>query len=643
MARPKAESFSRSFQKDLKYWLGEEHWPTVTSWRQVTSDQWKSKTVRNYTFATIDHKAAVLLDATPSLHVEPLDDAVSYDQRQQISACVKHELERLRWDDVTEDTLLNGAITGLGVVMCRTEQDKLSLQHKIALDIVDPGRFYPDPSASRLSECRYVCYEPELDMSRIKQYFPDKGHLVKSGASTITGQLPVSETRARTDDEIINAPGQEILYGKDGAITQRKANVAFVWIKDDSLTEDIQTRVLKDAIQIQDCPECGLKLDGGPEPDTECPVWGSEALSTIDLPAETEQNTVISRSFPFGRLIVYSGEVLLYDGPNPYEFPTVFPFAVYVHYRIPGRFQGYGDVALLKSSQMVADKNMAQLIDAMRLTANGPFEYPAEAEAYTNLGNAPGQLVPVGLPFIGKARYVTPQGYNIQLHETCDQANIRDFQRVSGVSDVSIGTSPSAPTSGVEVQARQRAAATRIGKHLKALNQFRGDLASLVWQIMNQYYVGPRTFMAQMPTSEFEAILVDCSTLPKYVAVRVDANVDAIEKDKLMGQNMMMLMTQPNPATGQPIVPPMLDLLLPAIGIDTVLAREIQDRVNQYNMQQALLLQLQPPVPPNAATPNGAPPAPRNGSGESTGGSNTDRALASSTQGGGRIPFQRGQ
>src|SRR5207247_2052552 len=150
------------------------------------------------------------------------------------------------------------------------------------------------------------------------------------------------------------------------------------------------------------------------------------------------------------------------DGPNnlPLGPDDIFPFAFYVHRTVKGRFWGYGDVPLGKSIQMAIDKNGAQAIDALRMTFNGPFEYPAEAEAYTNLGNSPGQMVPVALPFVGKAHWVRPDSTNIALFQTVEEILQRDLQRVLEVTDVTVGIAPTAPTSGVEVQARINASST---------------------------------------------------------------------------------------------------------------------------------------------------------------------------------------
>lgn len=549
----------------------------------MAPDAWKAKTVRNWLFRTVDHKRAVVLDATPSIHVEPLSDAVPLELRAKISQVTEHELNRLRWDDLAEAAFWDGAVCGKGITMCRTERDKFTGEHKIRLDRVDPRDFFPDPSADSIHNSRYVVWEPDLDLSVIKDIFPEKGDKVHAN-KTQPINMPGFK-RARSDDEIIYAPGQEIALG-DGKLKDRKATVTFVWIKDDSVSEDTELVVNPNKTDVAECQDCGAMSQTSP-----CPNCGSENMAQTQLPSDVTQNQVFTRQYPFGRLIVYAGEVLLYDGENPYALDTVFPFAEYVHYYVPGKFWGFSDVALLKSAQMVADKNMAQALDAQRMTSMGYFEYPAEALAYAQRGNAPGQGFPVPVQYTGRARWLTPQGYNAQLHSMVDEINLRDFERMGGVSDVSTGTSPNAPTSGVEVQARQRAAATRIGMHLKRLNRYRGDLASLVWKVMNQYYVGPRTFMVQQPTGEQEAIAEDVSQLPPGVAVRVDADLDALEKDKLMGQNLTAAIQ--SGVLTDPKMRPFLPMYLTSLGLSPTLVRQTIETVDQVAAMQA-----QAPPPP---------------------------------------------
>lgn len=582
----------------------------------MAPDFWKAKTTRNWLFRTVDHKRAVIFDATPSIHVEPLDDNVPLEIRAEIADVVKHELERLDWDRYCRAAFWDGSVCGKGLVMCRTERDKFTGEHKIRLERIDPRTFYCDPSADCLAAARFVVWEPELDLSVIKDIFPDKGFKVKPAKSQ---QLNVPTwNRQRSDEEILMAPGQEIALG-DGALKQRKAVTTWVWIKDDSVNEDTESVVVKQEQDGMQCQECGAMSQMGGQMTDEtgqgmCPECGSPDMAPVQIPAEIQQNKVYTRQYPYGRLIVYSADVLLYDGENPYALDTVFPFAEFPYYEVPGKFWGYGDLGLLKSAQMVANVNMSLAIDAQRMTSMGYFEYPAEALAYAQRGNQPGQGFPIPVQYTGRARWITPQGFNAQVHTVIDELNLRDFERMSGVSDVSTGTSPNAPTSGVEIQARQRAAATRIGMALKLQNRGRSQLASLVWKVMNQYYVGPRSFLVRQPSGEYEAIVSDVSMLPPGVAVRVDADLDSAEKDKLMGQNLTMAIQ--SGILQNPLMRPFLPMYLTSLGLSPSLVKETIAVVDQQAALMAAQAALAPPTgtaPAQQGPQAGAPPEQNNG------------------------------
>lgn len=524
--------------------------------------------------------------------------------RETAANAVRHELERLRWDDIREDQYLSASIGGTAVVMLSTEIDRLSGEHMAKLSLCDPQRFYPDPSATRLHDCRFVIYEPQMDLSDIMEQFPERGKEIKPNPASPIGKTLTTNTVARSTDEIINAPGNELALDEKGNLRQRVADVAYVFIKDSTLATDVQENVVKEPVPALECQDCGLRYEPGLVAG--CPECGSPNSAPVeDVPAETEKTTTLSRQYPYGRLIVICQEVLLYDGPTPLEIDQVFPFFPYSLYRIPNRFHGYGDVALLKSNQMQADKNMAQLIDAMRITANGWLQIPKNEPAWQQVTNEPGQKIPVSIENATIARVVSPQGYNAQLHSIADESIYRDFQRISGEPDASVGSLPTAPEGNASVAARESTRTSRIGKHLKDFNRTWSDIATALWQVMNQLYLGPRQYMMQHSDRSFEAILLDVSQLPRGLRIRVEADIDALEKDKLAGQNLVMAMQAG-------VLPMMPDVLLRSMGTPEAIINEVMQRpevqMHLAFQQQMALSAMANGAPPNGASPGTAPP-----------------------------------
>ena len=326
-----------------------------------------------------------------------------------------------------------------------------------------------------------------------------------------------------------------------------------------------------------------------------------------------EQSTTLYRKYPYGRLIVTCQDTLLYDGPAPLEIDCVFPFFPYSLYRVPNRFHGYGDVALLKSSQQQMDKNMAQLIDNMRL-AVGYLQVPKHEPAWNQVTNEPGQKVPTGIENASTAKWIAPQPINPQLHGMADEMMYRDFQRVSGEPDSSVGSLPTAPEGNASVQARESTRTSRIGKHLKDFNQTWSEVATALYQVMNQLYLGPRNYMVHHSDKSFEAVLIDVSMLPRGLRIRVEADIDSLEKDKLAGQNLVMAMQAG-------VLPMMPDVLLRSMGTPEAIINEVMQRP-EVQMHLAMQQQMALAGVANGATPEGASPGTAQPTGPNTGAPN---------------------
>lgn len=476
-------------------------------------------------------------------------------------------MERCRYFETREDVYLTASIGKIGLAHITTEIDQLTGMAKLRIDPVDIQRFYPDSEASRLYKCQRISYEPMLDFARIKrlcQTFgcPEKADKISPAKADPIGTV-TSPRRTRSDEEIINAPGNEFAVDSNNKLHARKAPVAFVYQIDETVSTEIKRTLDGSPDDIPEdtmlsCLTCGYQWHSSE--GALCPQCGAP-----DATYEMQ-----GRMYPYGRLTVICQDQQFYDGPNPDELDCVFPFGAYGHYRVPGEFHGFSDVDLLKSNQMQMDKNMAQLIDNMRL-AVGYLQVPANEPSWGQVTNEPGQKVPTRAENATIARWVAPQPINPQIHFGADNMMFSDFQRISGEPDLAVTQGGSAPDSATEVNSRDRTRNTRIGRHLFNLNQFDSDVASICWQIMNQRYVGPRPFTVSKNGSEFESVMWDVSTLPRNIRIRIESDLDAAEKDKNAAQNTALAMN-----SGQ--LPFMPDVFLRALGQTESQITEIMNR-----------------------------------------------------------------
>jgi Zn finger protein HypA/HybF involved in hydrogenase expression len=601
---------TKDWEKNFRYYFGLDHWPVNSTASKAYSDSSVPQTVCNYLFATINSKAAAVLSATPRLRAEPMDGFSTLEQRDKAANATRHELERCHWKDIRKDAFLTAAVNELGIAMLRMERDELSGEYKTRWDPVDQRYLYMDPEATRFYNCEHVHYEPELSMAKVREIcemlgVPEKADKITPRRSQTAGSVVRDNGVSRTAEEIINAPGRELVVGQDGAIAQRVAQVCFSWIKQPGLYEDTRKVVTREAMVALECQDCGLRMEIGVS--DVCPSCQSPNLMQVEVPEESEQKTVIRREYPYGRLIVTCQDTLIYDGPNNIELDCVFPFAVYTHYRDPRKIRGSSDMKLLKSNQQQADKNMSRLFQAMALTGQGYLEYPAGELGWQHSSNELGTKIPVKPENAGKARWVTVGGYNVQLHSVGENAIFSAFQRISLQADQAVSQMPSAPDSATEVRSRDSIRSTGLGEHLNEMNEFSSQMATMQWQAMVQYYVGPRPFMFSVNGSQFESVVEDVSLLPRNIRIRVEADIDATEKDKNIGQNLMAFIQSGGMES------PYAKFFLMTLGASEAQVNELMAIQQQYMIQQQQMALAA--MSGQGANANGNSPAPPDGAG----------------------------
>ena len=141
---------------------------------------------------------------------------------------------------------------------------------------------------------------------------------------------------------------------------------------------------------------------------------------------------------------------------------------------------------------------------------------------------------------------------------------------------------------------------------MRKFNKAWGDIASIAWQMMVQHYVGPRPFMFSPNGSQFESVVLDVSMLPRNLRIRVEADIDGIETDKLAGQNLLMAMQSG-------MLPPMPDVFLRAMGTPEAVIREVMNRPEVMMHTQMMALAA---MSGQGATGNANSPAPPAGAGQ---------------------------
>lgn len=614
-ARPGDNSKAKTFKSNWDFLRGRNQWPTPGNSVALRLDQWSFRGVVNWCYSVIKTKCAMITSASADVFCDPLDDTSTYFERLQVKAVLEDDLARLNLKEVKRSAYLSGSVTGIGVSMMTLKPDTLTGTVSTVLTPINSSEFFIDPSADshRSPNCRFVVWEPTLDMSTIREMWPSKALQVKPDIRQVTGGFTYKPDR--TDDNLIYGTGGEFTVDNQNRLMSRKARVSFVWVKDESLIEDLHEVIIKEATAGYGCVSCGALYEPDSMPGLSengpCPMCGGD-FENSEIPTKTRQDKVIRKKYPYGRLIAYSGQTLLYDGDNPYEIETVFPFAVYQHDPIPGDFYGENDVALLHSLQEEQNKTVGELIDYVRMGVNGPVCYPVGYTALGSMGNAPATMLPGPNQLAWKPFILRPEGFDIQSWGALHAALTQHFQVVSGLAQSLQGPS-SPPISATEAEISNARLSDRMKGHAQEFSTYLSEIASLDNQLLRQAAeynaqilgenYGPTNVAMTMPDSTVKSVAIEMQKLPK-VNVRVTIDTDISVKDKLQGQNLMAF-TTPGPNGQSGMDSPYADITLGKLGFSD---SEIKEFMARRGLQQELLPPGQDQLPaPSPPQQEGAP------------------------------------
>jgi len=606
-ARAGSSDRIKTFEKNWRWLTGKDHF---VSWPNRTQlDQWQFRGVVNWTWSTVKTKASILTAAQSEAVVEPLDDQSSYFDRLLIKSAYQHEAERTRFQEVKEKVYMSGSVTGVGISMWSARPDPLTGATVLARTHVPSDQFMRDPSVDniRSPDCRFVVWDSLQDMSTIRDMFPSKAPLVQpEGGRQISGGWTYT---TQGDANLIYGTAGDYAVDKTGFLNARKARVCFVWIKDESVIEDIQQVLISKGGEGYYCEVCDRNYPAANLKSTYCPECG-QPMEATQIPDRYQPVTTRSLAYPYGRLIAYSGDILLYDGENPFELEEVFPFAVYHHDEIPGDFYGGNDVELLQPLQDAQNRSICQLTDYVRLAANAPILYPVVYNTISELGNAPNQRLPGPNQLPWQPFRLSTAGFDTQSWGALNNALFQHFQIVSGLAPQAMGQTSSPPISATEAEISNARLSDRMRAHATALSQWATDDANIQYKLMRQFYDKPMRVAVRMPDSQIKSIEIECAQLPA-ASVRISINPEETMKDKLLGQNAIQF------AQSGMLDSPYADLFLGKLGFSPSEIKEFQTRKATHDEMTAQFPAGGPPGqgpgPPLSLVPGGqgSPGAPQ--------------------------------
>lgn len=393
--------------------------------KRTTSRKSAGQAIPNHIFSTVETVKPIMFTNPPKSIVYPTSED-GFAKAMMVQETLEYEWQRTRLLPKILDSLTNGLIYGTFIVglFWEAKKDKIG---QIEPRIISPFNFFIDPLANEVDDAEYCGYATYKSLGELIKNYPDKAEELKKNA---TNNLDDDLTFGKKKDNVKN----QLLY-------------------------------------------------------VECYFKDYAVDTTIETDEDTGDKYKVSKmKYPNGRRVIIAGDVLLYDGKNPYGR---FPFLSWSCYKLPGQFWGMSEVEMLVSVQKEICSLYNDVIDNAHLNGNAPWIIDKNSGVEKgSLTNDKGLVVRKNAGT--EVRREAPPPMPGYIQNIINDLKY-DVQVISGVFDATRGERPTSVNSGVAIQALQDSSQGRIRLKTQNLEYLLAELGSMWVSYIQQFWVVPRT------------------------------------------------------------------------------------------------------------------------------------------------------
>lgn len=432
--------FDRAKKWRSKYDQNWMHYYRMFRGKQWTEQRpaYRHSEVINLIFTNLQSQTALMTDSRPKISFVPQEPA-DLEFSEIINDLAEADWERNAWLMPLCEVLLDAHLYGVGYSETGFNQNLDLGQGSATYESADPLECYPDPDAIDINDksmdgdkSSFFIHAKAYNVDKLKAKYPDKAEYIKADLDEFykddRTDIRRHRYRSPTDNRVIEGygPGQ---YSRQ---TNDMALLITCWVKDETIVE--------------------------------------EMVKTIDDQGNETDAYEQRKKYPRGRKICICGDVVLHDGPNPYE-DGEFPYEKLSNYLLPREFYGISEVENLESPQKTFNKLVSFALDVLVLMGNPVWIIPTSSGIDTDtVVNRPGMILePDGVNHgIQRQEGVQLQPYVFQLIDSMQ----RWFDTVGGSNDITRGVSPSGVSAASAISQLQDAAQTRIRQKMRNLDAY---------------------------------------------------------------------------------------------------------------------------------------------------------------------------
>ena len=493
---PEKEAALASQVKDLFYKARSARRPLITQWvknyqimrNRTWGDRaaWMPKPEVPEIFPIVSSLTSWMTDQRPTFDVAPAAEPHSpfaefYDQlAHDLKLVLQTNWQVEKFDLEIEKLIWDGWLYGIGILKSSWDQNRVGGLGNAMISRIDPFTFYPDPQARNMDDANYFVEVKTLPAQEVERRFP--GALKRIGEEAYQDYTEESPT---------------VISETTGAGTQPKANPG--------------------AISPATAPRYGLpgQTDRMTVNDTRgitlFEAWLRTPVHTDAFPSLPEDESALSgppdkeRIYDGWRCVVIAGNCVLMDEPADELWNHgQHPYDRYVPIDT-GEFFSYSMVEMLSPTQLSINRLLAAMEHNIWLTGNPVFLEDNRAGIQrTKITNKPGQRISINAG--GRAEWLNPPPFHEQFAMSLIGFYIGEMERISGLSGIVRGATPTGRNAQGVLDSVQEAAFVRIRQALRNLEVALRGSGEKVASLVCEFYDKPRLVAMIGPSGEKTAL-----------------------------------------------------------------------------------------------------------------------------------------
>lgn len=311
-------------------------------------------------------------------------------------------------------------------------------------------------------------------------------------------------------------------------------------------------------------------------------VWTRDYESTREdgVEEDKKQSKLV---YPTGRVLTIAPElgIVLEDKKNPYQDGS-FPFVLLKDYDVPGKFWGEGEVSQLLSPQKYMNELNNSILDNAKATANMPWIIDRNSGiGYGKITDRPGLIIRKN-PGSEVRRDQAPSmpSYVANAVETYKS----DMEQISGVFNSLRGQGETGVYTAQGILALQEAGQSRIRLKVKIMEEYLGEVATLWYSRMRQFWKDDRWMRISQPDGEYDFKRFTSNILKHDYDIRIMAgSTMPVNKGAML--DLMLRLAQTVMPDGQSIVDREAVVEYLPIEIKSSLLSRIEDKQGPIEQQ----------------------------------------------------------